>query len=78
MESILFRAQKERLGVSAKRLDEFLEGITWALSNRPDMFYVVEPGISVVSGVDNVPYIVWYTYDDTQVTLLAIEKDPNA
>lgn len=78
IEEDLFRRQKSKLRISVKRLDEILEGITWALSKRPEAFHNV-PGTNLhlikTDPFSALPALhVWYKFDDECVYLLSIEK----
>ena len=74
-----FAEQKKNLRHSAKRLDEVLDGVTWALCRKPDCF----PGLPDIklylAKTDPFPDVpalyIWYTFDDDTVTLLGIEED---
>lgn len=76
IESELFAIQKAQFAIRADALDRLLEGVIWALSNRPDIFWEIDSAkhIWLVKGIDRVPYRIWYTFDNDTVTLLAIER----
>ena len=76
IESELFSIQKTQFSVTPYHLDELLDGIIWALSHRPDIFWEVDATkhIWLIKGVEQVPYRIWYTFNDETVTLLAIER----
>ena len=67
---------------SAKRLDEVLNGITWALSRRPESFPKVEGLDLYVAKTEDAPDApalrVWFTFDDEVVRLLYIEVAPDS
>lgn len=72
-----FEREIERVGVSHKRLDEAFEGVGWALSNKPDSFHRV-PGSKLrmaktVKTPSTPGLILWFTFDDTTVTVIAGE-----
>lgn len=75
IESELFSAQRAQFATNSNDLDALLDGVIWALSNRPDIFREIDPirRIQLVKGVSQVPYRIWYTFTDEVVTLLAIE-----
>lgn len=72
IESELFASQKAQFSLKADALDALLDGVIWALSNRPDIFWEIDPlkHIWLVKGVHRVPYRIWYTFDEKTVTLL--------
>lgn len=76
VESELFATQAAQFSINADAFDALLAGVTWALSNRPDIFWEIDPAkhIWLVKGVSQVPYRIWYTFNDETVTLLAIER----
>ena len=76
IESELFAAQKEELTVRADEFDKLLDGVIWALSNRPDIFWEVnaQKNIWLIKGIPTIPYRIGYTGNHTTVTLLAIER----
>jgi len=76
IESELFATQAAQLSINADALDALLTGVIWALSNRPDIFSEIDPvkHIWLVKGVSQVPYRIWYTFNNETVTLLAIER----
>jgi len=72
-----FSVEKERISRSAKRLDDVLSGIVWALCRAPESFEKVSDlGLYLIK-TDAAPGIprlrVWYTFNDTEVHLLFIE-----
>jgi len=79
-ESEHFAAQKEGLGLDAKRFDDLLSAITWVLAHKPDEFPLV-PGtqlrrIRTVKGVFGFPALVMYaTVAEQDCTLVAVEPD---
>lgn len=62
--------------VRPDRLDKRLYGLTWALANRPDIFFAALPdrNVGLFKGAEDLPYRVWYTFDDDTVTLMAIGR----
>ena len=73
-----FAAEKQMVEPDAKRLDEMLWIITWALSREPEHYPLV-PGTKSLHMVMTDPFPdapeirIWYSYDDTRVFLHSIE-----
>lgn len=73
-----FQKDKERVATDAKRLDEMLLGVTWAMSQHPEHFPLV-PGTKRLHMAatdpfpDAPPARVWFTFDDEQIELLGLE-----
>jgi hypothetical protein len=73
---------KDRLKYSVKRLDEVLDGLTWAACRKPDSFPKVR-GINLYlaktdATFDTPALYVWFTFDDDHVYFLSIEETPKA
>ncbi|MHB1795288.1 MAG: hypothetical protein ACYCPO_09995 [Acidobacteriaceae bacterium] len=72
-----FDAEKHRVAKSAKRLDEILSGIIWALSRKPESFSKVPDLNLYVAKTEDAPDApavnIWFTFDDQTVRLLYIE-----
>jgi len=54
-ESAEFSAQRDRLGLDCQRLDEMLEGLTFAIFLDPDRFPTIEPDSNVQIGLTRMP-----------------------
>ena len=72
-----FEREIELAGVSHKRLDEAFEGVGWAMSNKPYGFHRV-PGSNLRMAktvkTPTIPgLILWFTFDDTTVKVIAGE-----
>jgi|HubBroStandDraft_2_1064218.scaffolds.fasta_scaffold2049111_1 hypothetical protein len=72
-----FREQLEELGVSARRLDELMEGIALAVSLRPEVFPRV-PGTSLhrikVRPFQGLPHLnLWFWYNETTVSFVEVD-----
>lgn len=72
-----FALERERISCSAKRLDEILFGITWALCRKPESFPQVQ-GLDLylakTDAFSDTPAVnVWFTFDDKYVHLLFVE-----
>jgi len=72
-----FNEQLAALGVSHKRLDEVMEGVSFALSRHPEQFPRV-PGtqISIIKTpvYPNAPSLrIFFTYSEEEVHLLVVE-----
>jgi len=79
IEDDLFVAQKAHIEIDVRRMDDILEAITWALSTNPRRFFRVIPGRNLwIAKTDPFPGAprlrIWYTFDETRVTLLSIER----
>lgn len=77
VESARFSAEAKAIQPDARRMDEIMHGVTWALSNAAEM--IGQP--TVVSHIRALPtrawpnapaMIVYYTVDPDTVTLLSI------
>jgi hypothetical protein len=75
-----FEEEKKRIARSAKRLDEVLFGITWAIARKPESFSQV-PGLNLylakTDGLPGTPALyIWFTFNKDSATLLSIEPAP--
>ena len=65
----------QQLGIDYERLDEAMRGLEWALSNRPEAFpqvYDSELRMARIGRFPGVPGLrIWFTFDDTTVTVLS-------
>ena len=73
-----FLKKLEKLGVSAKRLDELLESLQLHLARRPELFPNV-PGTTlhrvVVNPFPGLRHLnLWFTYDDKTVTFVEVDE----
>jgi hypothetical protein len=82
VETPLFAACKNSLGIDCERLDEILDGITMKIAVEPKFFPRLK-GTEEVRRArtqefpPHIPsYRVWYTYDSLTVTLQFIERTP--
>lgn len=77
VESEQFSSAKSLLFPNIKRLDDMLNGITWALARHPEEFPCVPCTSLYMAATDPFPDApairVWYTFDDGNVTMLDIE-----
>jgi hypothetical protein len=76
-----FVEEKAKLKHTAKRLDEVLFGVTWALCRKPDSFPNV-PGTKLYLAktdgtADTSGLFIWFTFDAEVVYLLSIEEAAN-
>lgn len=76
-----FSEEKKRLGKTAKRLDEILSGVLWAVSRRPESFLNIPDSKLYLAKTDNFPrhsgFYIWFTFDDEAVYLRSIEEAPS-
>ena len=81
IETELYRAGKQSLGIDCSRLDEILDGITMKMAVEPGYFPRL-PGTDVRRArtqefpPDIPSYRIWYTFDSQQVVLQLIELTP--
>ncbi len=72
-----FSEEKERISRSAKRIDEIIFGVTWAISRKPESFPQVSGLDLYLAKTDPVPNSpalnIWFTFDNQYVHLLFIE-----
>lgn len=77
IEEKTFDAEKHRVARSARRLDEMLRGLTWAVSRKPESFPKVHELNLYLAKTEDAPDApavnVWFTFDDQTVHLLYIE-----
>jgi hypothetical protein len=81
IETPLYVAGKEVLGVECKRLDEILDGITMKIAVEPTFFprlvgAEVRRARTQEFPPDIPSYRVWYTFDSQTVVLQLIELTP--
>lgn len=75
-----YREQLDGLACNIERLDQVLSGLLFALSNAPEQFEHVQGVISVAKTdiYEGAPGLrVYFTYDDLEVQLLAVEFTSN-
>ena len=76
-ESPEFAQQKQRIEPNARRLDDQLRSITWALARKPELFSKIGRTKLHCAKTDpwsNAPRLrLYYTFDDNFVDLLWIE-----
>jgi hypothetical protein len=81
-EEKLFLQQKKKLKHSARRLDEILDGVTWAMCRKPESFPGVPGTRLYLAKTDDFPGTpaihIWFTFDEETVLLLGIEEAPTA
>jgi len=75
-----YKDAKQRIRHTARRLDEILSGVTWVMARKPESFPKI-PGLDLyVAKTDPSPdapaLYVWFTFDDTTVSLLLVEESP--
>ena len=71
-----FDEEIERLGMDFQRLDDALAGTEWALSNRPEAYqqvYGSKLRMAKISGPSAQNLRIWFTFDDTTVTIVSVE-----
>jgi hypothetical protein len=82
VETPLYAACKETLGVDCERLDEIIEGVTMKMAVEPK-YFPIAPGLENVRRARSkefppeIPsFRIWFTYDSQRVYLQLIERTP--
>ena len=82
IESLQFQDQVKDLGVSVKRLDEVLFGVTWRIARTPDQCPLAIEGRSdlritkTVKASSVPPLRILFAFDEGRVTLLQLSEVP--